>query len=166
MAGEEAIPAQKRPMHDLEAHVASLLRRRTAHNLNELVAKERRSVGERVADRLTVGAGSWRFIIGFLCFLAVWMAVNAVAWLHHWDPYPFILLNLVLSCVAALQAPVILMSQNREESRDRIRAEADYQVNLKTELLLEHLTHEVEGMKDVLEALRARGSRDSGQGVE
>jgi uncharacterized membrane protein len=80
------------------------------------------------------------------------MAVNAVGWIHHWDPYPFILLNLLLSCVAALQAPIILMSQHREEARDRIRAQADYEVNLKAEVLLEHLTQEVEALKSLLQA--------------
>jgi uncharacterized membrane protein len=143
-------PAQKGPPHDLESHVASLLRRRVTRNLNILHAEERRTVGQRMSDSLTKGAGSWRFICIFLIVLAVWMVVNAVAGLRHWDPYPFILLNLVLSCVAAIQAPIILMSQNREEARDRMRAEADYEVNLKAEILLEHLTQEVESLKGLL----------------
>jgi uncharacterized membrane protein len=143
-------PAKKGPSHELEAHVASLLRRRAARNLNVLHAEERRTVGQRMSDSLTKGAGSWRFICIFLIVLAVWMVVNAVAGLRHWDPYPFILLNLVLSCVAAIQAPIILMSQNREEARDRMRAEADYEVNLKAEILLEHLTQEVESLKGLL----------------
>jgi uncharacterized membrane protein len=105
-----------------------------------------------MADRLAAGAGSWVFILVFLGFLAVWMAINAVAFIHHWDPFPFILLNLILSCVAALQAPIILMSQNRQEARDRLRAESDYEVNLKAELLLEHLTEEMEALKAVLTA--------------
>ena len=150
MSSRESVPAQKVSVQDLEAHVASLLRRRFARNLNELEAGERTTAGQRMADALTKGAGSWRFIIVFLCLLAVWMAVNAIAALRHWDPYPFILLNLVLSCVAAIQAPIILMSQNREEARDRIRAEADYQINLKAEVLLEHLTQEVENLKGIL----------------
>ena len=90
----------------------------------------------------------------FLVVLAAWMAVNVAASLHHWDPYPFILLNLVLSSVAAIQAPIILMSQNREEARDRIRAVADYEVNLKAEILLEHLTQEVEALKAMLSEAR------------
>ncbi len=109
-----------------------------------------KTLGERMADRLATAAGSWSFIIGFLIFIAVWMAINAVGWIKHWDPYPFILLNLILSCVAAVQAPVILMSQNREEIRDRLRAQADYEVNLKAELLLEHLTMEVEALRALL----------------
>jgi uncharacterized membrane protein len=127
-----------------------LLHRRASRNLNVLGEAQEKTLGQRMADRFTTGAGSWTFIIVFLCFLAVWIAVNAVAWMHHWDPYPFILLNLLLSCVAAIQAPVILMSQNREEARDRIRAQADYEVNLKAELLLEHLTEEIEVLKAFL----------------
>ncbi|MEA3414222.1 MAG: DUF1003 domain-containing protein [Nanoarchaeota archaeon] len=89
--------------------------------------------GQRAADRVTKIAGSWGFILGFIGFLILWMAVNAYAWMQQWDPYPFILLNLVLSCLAALQAPIILMSQNRTSERDRQRAEYDYAVNRKAE---------------------------------
>jgi uncharacterized membrane protein len=145
-------------LHDLEEHVVALLHRRASRNLNVIQAEGRRTVGERMADSLTKGAGSWYFIMGFLVVLAVWMAVNAIAGMRHWDPYPFILLNLVLSCVAAVQAPVILMSQNREEARDRVRAESDYQVNLKAEVLLEHLTHEVEELKALLLKGGVRGA--------
>jgi uncharacterized membrane protein len=134
----------------IEPHIASLLRRRTARNLNQLRKEEDKTFGERMADRLAAGAGSWTFILSFLGFLVVWVVVNVVAYIHHWDPYPFILLNLILSCVAAVQAPVILMSQNRQEMRDRLRADADYEVNLKAEVLLEHLTEEVEVLKALL----------------
>lgn len=88
---------------------------------------------ERAADNLAKYAGSWTFIIGFLIFLVIWMAVNVYAWLNVWDPYPFILLNLVLSCVAALQAPIILMSQNRQAQKDRHKIEYDYRVNRRAE---------------------------------
>jgi uncharacterized membrane protein len=142
-------------MPAIEPHIDSLLRRRATRNLNELRQKEEKTLGERMADRLATGAGSWTFIISFLVLLAVWMAINALAWTHHWDPYPFILLNLVLSCVAAIQAPVILMSQNREEARDRLRAEADYEINIKAEVLLEHLTEEIETLKALLVERRA-----------
>jgi uncharacterized membrane protein len=160
VASEEASPVVKGPVHDLEAHVAALLGRRTSRNLNVVQAEAPQSLGERLSDRLTTAAGSWSFILGFLGFLAVWMVVNAVAGIRHWDPYPFILLNLVLSCVAAIQAPVILMSQNREEARDRLKAEADYEVNLKAEVLLEHLTAEVEMLKSLL---RERAASDDGR---
>ena len=150
MSHQDAVPPQRSPLHGIEEHIASLLRSRTSRNLNQLEAEERSSLGQRAADGLSRGAGSWGFIIGFLVILAAWMAVNALAGIHHWDPYPFILLNLCLSCVAAIQAPVILMSQNREEARDRIRAVADYDVNLKAEVLLEHLTEEMEVLKAML----------------
>jgi len=102
--------------------------------------------GQRLADRIADFGGSWPFIILFLTFLVIWMSINAF-WLHNkgYDPYPFILLNLILSCIAALQAPVIMMSQNRQEDKDRQRAEYDYKVNLKAEteirLLHEKLDH-------------------------
>lgn len=92
-----------------------------------------KNFGQRSADKLTKAAGSWTFILSFLGFLALWMAVNAYAWIQQWDPFPFILLNLVLSCLAALQAPIILMSQNREAEKDRQRANYDYAVNRKAE---------------------------------
>jgi uncharacterized membrane protein len=140
----------RQPETAIEPYIVSLLSRRTSLDVNDLDDEAPRTTGERMADRLAVAAGSWKFIIIFLGLLAVWMAVNAVGWIHHWDPYPFILLNLILSCVAAIQAPIILMSQNREEARDRIRAKADYEINLKAELLLEHLTEEVELLKALM----------------
>jgi uncharacterized membrane protein len=97
-----------------------------------------RTLGERAADAVAGFGGSWAFIAAFCAVLVAWMAVNAVA-LRAFDPYPFILLNLVLSCVAALQAPIIMMSQRRQEARDRLRAENDYKVNLKAELEIRHL---------------------------
>lgn len=100
---------------------------------NHPVLTNRRTFGEKTADNLTKFAGSWTFILGFIIFLLLWMSANFYAWVEKWDPYPFILLNLVLSTIAALQAPVILMSQNREEQRDRLRAEYDYRVNVKAE---------------------------------
>ncbi len=88
--------------------------------------------GEKAADKVTKVAGSWGFIISFLIILFLWMAANVYAWINTWDPYPFILLNLVLSCLAAIQAPIILMSQNRQTQKDRQRAEYDYAVNRKS----------------------------------
>ncbi len=93
------------------------------------------TVGERTADKVAEFGGSWRFIIIFFVVMAVWIAINSAYLLWHpFDPYPYILLNLVLSLLAAVQAPVIMMSQNRQEARDRLRAENDYKVNLKAEL--------------------------------
>jgi uncharacterized membrane protein len=98
------------------------------------------TVGQRLADRIAAVGGSWRFIILFGCVLFVWIAINTVVLVTRpFDPYPFILLNLVLSCLASIQAPVIMMSQNRQEARDRLNARRDYQVNLKAELEIRHL---------------------------
>jgi uncharacterized membrane protein len=142
-------------LQDLELEVRALLLQRTSMDVNVL-EDERRTVGDRMADSLASAVGSWRFIIAFMAVIAVWMALNVVGAVHHWDVYPFILLNLVLSCIAAVQAPVIMMSQNRLETRDRLRAETDFQVNVKAELLLEHLTEEIEALKRGLVSLGAR----------
>ncbi|MCA9259951.1 MAG: DUF1003 domain-containing protein [Planctomycetales bacterium] len=104
----------------------------------EFVAKA--TLGEQLADRIASFGGSWAFLSIFGCVLIVWMIINSLAILSKpFDPYPFILLNLVLSCLAAVQAPVIMMSQNRQESKDRIRAEHDYRVNLKAEVEIRQL---------------------------
>ena len=97
-----------------------------------------RSFGDKVADKITEVAGSWYFIIGMICFLLLWILSNLFI-LKEADPYPFILLNLVLSCVAALQAPVIMMSQNRAAKKDTLRGKNDYKTDLKSELILEEL---------------------------
>ncbi len=97
------------------------------------------TVGQRAADRIAKFAGSWGFILSFIAVLAGWMTCNILLSRRAFDPYPFILLNLVLSCVAAIQAPLIMMSQNRQEEKDRRRAENDYKVNLKTEIMIEDL---------------------------
>lgn len=102
------------------------------------VTNENATFGDKVADKITEIAGSWGFIIGFTLFLIGWILLNVYAF-EKLDPYPFILLNLVLSCVAALQAPVIMMSQNRAAKRDSMRAQNDYKTDLKSELILEEL---------------------------
>ena len=94
--------------------------------------------GDKVADKLTQIAGSWGFIIGFTLFLIIWVLLNLFAF-RNLDPYPFILLNLVLSCIAALQAPIIMMSQNRQAKKDSLRSKNDYKTDLKSELILEEL---------------------------
>jgi uncharacterized membrane protein len=101
--------------------------------------------GERLSDRIASFGGSWRFIILFGAVLLVWIALNAVFLVNRgFDPYPFILLNLILSCLAAIQAPIIMMSQNRAEARDRLRAENDYKINLKAELEIRHLHEKID----------------------
>jgi uncharacterized membrane protein len=96
---------------------------------------ENRSFGQKIADKVADFGGSWTFILSFLLFIVLWIAANVYILLNKgFDPYPFILLNLILSCIAALQAPVIMMSQNRQEEKDRTRAKKDYMINLKSEL--------------------------------
>lgn len=96
--------------------------------------------GERIADKVAEFGGSWRFIIIFGVILILWVAINSIVLLvKPFDPYPFIFLNLILSCLAAIQAPIIMMSQNRQETRDRLRSENDYRINLKAELEIRHL---------------------------
>ena len=105
--------------------------------------KEKYTLGQRAADTIAKFAGSWAFIFSFAGVLVLWMVINAILATKAFDPYPFILLNLVLSCVAAIQAPLIMMSQNRQEEKDRRRAENDYKVNLKTEIMIEDLYDKV-----------------------
>ena len=106
-------------------------------------AKEKYTLGQRAADTIAKFAGSWAFIFSFTGVLILWMVVNVVLASNAFDPYPFILLNLVLSCVAAIQAPLIMMSQNRQAEKARRRAENDYKVNLKTEIMIEDLYDKV-----------------------
>ena len=104
-----------------------------------------RTFGERLSDQLAAFGGSWTFIIIFFVVLVVWMAFNVWAVTRDvFDPHPFILLNLVLSCLAAIQAPIIMMSQNRQEAKDRLRSENDYRVNLKAELEIRHLHEKID----------------------
>jgi uncharacterized membrane protein len=107
--------------------------------------EQKQTFGENLADKIAAFGGSWRFIIFFGVVLAVWIGINSAV--LHWrpfDPYPFILLNLILSCLAAMQAPVIMMSQNRQEAKDRMRSENDYQINLKAELEIRHLHEKID----------------------
>jgi uncharacterized membrane protein len=101
--------------------------------------------GERQADKVAEFGGSWRFILGFSAVVVVWIVANSIALLQSpFDPFPYILLNLVLSCLAAIQAPVIMMSQNRQDAKDRLRSEYDYKVNLKAELEIRHLNERID----------------------
>lgn len=104
--------------------------------------KEKETFGDRMADKFTAVAGSWVFIIVFILFLLIWIFLNLTL-IKELDPYPFILLNLVLSCIAALQAPVIMMSQNRSAKRDSLRGKNDYKSDLKSELILEELHDQI-----------------------
>ncbi len=138
---ESLVETEKGELTQLEDEVVESLQEHEilSRNVDDEFEREL-TVGERLSDRIATFGGSWRFIIIFGAVLVAWMAVNSVALLiRPFDPFPFILLNLVLSCLAAIQAPIIMMSQNRTEDRDRMRARHDYQINLKAELEIRHL---------------------------
>jgi uncharacterized membrane protein len=129
-------------------------------NVNE-VFEEHQTLGLRAADRVAQLVGSWKFIIIQSIILIVWACLNGVAWVYHWDPYPFILMNLFLSMQAAYTAPVIMMSQNRQALKDRLESHNDFQVNQKAEeeirAILEHLAAQDEALQEihrVLESLK------------
>jgi len=125
--------------------VESLAREEIIARDVEAAWDDRRTTGERIADVVADFGGSWTFIAAFFAVLLVWMAFNVWASTRAvFDPYPFILLNLVLSCVAAIQAPIIMMSQKRQEAKDRLRSENDYRVNLKAELEIRHLHEKID----------------------
>ena len=125
--------------------------------------KEKYTLGQRAADSIAKFAGSWAFIFSFSGVLILWMVVNVLLAAGAFDPYPFILLNLVLSCVAAIQAPLIMMSQNRQEEKDRRRAENDYKVNLKTEIMIEDLYDKVNAILAKQSALERRARGDNNE---
>lgn len=143
---QHVLEAEKDELSTLEAEVVRSLKEHELLSKNINVEFERElTFGERVADKVAEFGGSWRFIIRFGVVLAVWIALNSLVLLWRpFDPYPFILLNLVLSCLAALQAPIIMMSQNRQEAKDRLRAEHDYRINLKAELEIRHLNGKID----------------------
>jgi uncharacterized membrane protein len=138
---KNVLKTEKGELSTLEEEVIKSLKEQEllSENIN-VEFDQKLTLGQRLSDKLADSAGSWGFIIIFGIVILFWIIINTVLLVfRHFDPYPFILLNLVLSCLAALQAPVILMSQNRQESRDRLRAEYDYRVNLKAELEIRNL---------------------------
>lgn len=142
----EVMKAERGDLTQIEQEVLESLRSHETLSANaDLEFDATLTTGQKLADRLADFGGSWTFLIVFGVAIAVWMFVNS--WLlaaRPFDPYPFILLNLCLSCLAAIQAPVIMMSQNRQEARDRLRAVRDYQVNLKAELEIRHLHQKID----------------------
>jgi CRP/FNR family cyclic AMP-dependent transcriptional regulator len=147
-----------------------LLRTQVSRNVNE-EEQELLTFGQRIADKVASFGGSWTFIITFGGFLLVWMTINSLVFLQSlkpgskpFDEYPFILLNLILSTLAALQAPVIMMSQNRQASKDRLQADLDYQVNLKAELEVAQLHSKVDRIYETMQAQFAKaGAKSSSQ---
>jgi uncharacterized membrane protein len=138
---KELLKKEKGELSKIEKDVVTSLEKHEilSKDINKQFEKEL-TLGEKLADKVATFGGSWRFILLFGGFLVIWIIVNTlVLLLRPFDPYPFILLNLILSSIAALQAPVIMMSQNRQEEKDRLRSEEDYKTNLKAELMIRHL---------------------------
>jgi uncharacterized membrane protein len=125
-----------------------LMGKRVSRNLNEEI-EDQETFGERMADAVAKFGGSWGFVIAFGIVLVIYTSINSFT-SKPWDPYPFILLNLFLSMLAAIQAPVIMMSQNRQDAKDRLRSELDYRINLKAELEIEELLHRVGKIENII----------------
>ena len=159
MAGMDMLTVLGKQFHASQ----QLVRLRASRNPN-LVIEAEAKLGERVADRVAGFGGSWTFIISFLVALIVYASINVALGKTAWDPYPFILLNLILSMLAAIQAPVIMMSQNRQDQKDRVRGELDFDVNRRSETeiqgLARKLNHMDEKLADLEELLRGAGKRD------
>jgi uncharacterized membrane protein len=155
MAGMDMLTVLGKQFHASQ----QLVRVRANRNANEIIEKEA-TFGERTADRVAGFGGSWTFIIIFLTVLVIYSAVNVVLGQRAWDPYPFILLNLFLSMLAAIQAPVIMMSQNRQDTRDRLRSELDFDVNRRAESEIQGLAHKLnlvgEHVSDIKDLLRQK----------
>jgi CRP/FNR family cyclic AMP-dependent transcriptional regulator len=157
LAGMDMLAVLGRQFHASQ----QLVRLRATRNPNEVIDREA-TYGERVADSVAGFGGSWTFIISFLVGLVVYSIINVFLGKKAWDPYPFILLNLILSMLAAIQAPVIMMSQNRQDTRDRLRSELDYEVNRRAETeiqgLANKLNHIGEKVADLEDFLRAKST--------
>lgn len=140
------LESERGELSSLEHEVVRSLREHEILSSNvEAEFEQKWSIGERLADKLATFGGSWTFLVCFGVFLFIWIGMNSLVLLWRPpDPYPFIFLNLLLSCLAAIQAPIIMMSQNRQEAKDRIRSQHDYQVNLKAELEIRHLHEKVD----------------------
>ena len=153
MAGMDMLAVLGRQFHAAQ----QLVRLRATRNPNEIIEEEA-TFGERVADTVAGFGGSWTFIIAFLLALGIYTGVSMILGKSSWDPYPFILLNLFLSMLAAIQAPVIMMSQNRQDTKDRLRGELDYAVNRRAETEIQGLAHKLnllgEKIDDIEELLR------------
>ena len=141
------------PIDNYEELIDMLVDEPIAINVDK---EEKRSLGEKLADKITEIVGSWTFIIIFCLFLLLWMVLNYC--FIDIDPYPFILLNLILSCVAAIQAPIIMMSQNREAKKDKIKSNNEYKTDVKSELILEELYDKMDkilkNQKEIMEKLK------------
>lgn len=137
---EESLINELGDLNQAELDVVDAIKNQELISLDNRYLTDKLSFGDKLSDKIASIGGSWTFIIGFVMVLVFWIILNSTQILkENFDPYPYILLNLVLSCLAALQAPVIMMSQNRQAAKDRLQAEADYKTNLKAELEIRHL---------------------------
>lgn len=150
-AGMDMLAVVGRQFHATQ----QLVRDRSLRNPNEMI-DEKETIGERLADNVAKFGGSWTFIILFLSGLALYIAVNEKLGKASWDPYPYILLNLVLSMLAAIQAPVIMMSQNRQDAKDRLRSEMDYEVNRRAESEIHRISAKLREMSERLSDLEEK----------
>ncbi|MEQ1903580.1 MAG: DUF1003 domain-containing protein [Pirellulaceae bacterium] len=143
---QELLSSEKGEITVLESEVLDSLRKHEILAANiDSEFQQKWSLGERMADKIASFGGSWYFLLAFAALMVVWIVVNSFLLISRaFDPFPFILLNLILSCLAAVQAPVIMMSQNRQEAKDRLRSQHDYQINLKAELEIRHLHEKVD----------------------
>lgn len=150
-----------------DAEITSLLLETALAQKNE---DRKETFGQLAADKLAKGAGSWFFVITFMVLLIIWIIINSVLALNAFDPFPFILLNLILSCLASIQAPLIMMSQNRQEEKDRQRALSDYKINLKTEFIIKELYQDLKSVKqtqeELLVAVKAIQSKEKKQKIK
>ena len=148
MAGMDLLTVLGKQFHASQ----ELVRQRASRNANELI-EEKSTIGDHIADEVARFGGSWRFIISFGVVLVVYTAINVVMGPKAWDPYPFILLNLFLSMLAAIQAPVIMMSQNRQDTKDRLRSELDFDVNKRAESEIQGLSRKLHLLNDKMDDL-------------
>ena len=143
---QDLLESEKGELSSLEQEVVNSIQAQQVLATNvDAEFEQEWSLGERLADRIANFGGSWSFLILFAIFITAWITMNSIVFFNRpADPYPFILLNLLLSCLAAIQAPIIMMSQNRQEAKDRLRSQHDYQVNLKAELEIRHLHEKID----------------------
>ena len=156
MAGLDMLTAMAREVHATQ----DIIRLRASRNPNLLIEEEE-TTGERVADKVASFGGSWTFIILFFIILCTYTAINVFLRGKAWDPYPFILLNLFLSMLAAIQAPVIMMSQNRQDKKDRLRSELDFDVNVRAESEIQAISRHVKRLNDQLDKVSAEAAKQN-----
>jgi uncharacterized membrane protein len=158
---QQLLHAGLAPFSEREARIIARVAKRvhTARNLNREF-EQRLTLGQRLADQVAAIGGSWGFIIGFGVFLGLWVALNAIVLIENaFDPYPFVFLNLLLSMLAALQAPIIMMSQNRQAAKDRLAAALDYEVNVKAEISIAQLHDKIDQLQEQLQLLATAPKR-------